>query len=94
MNFLRRLALQVEKLDDSSLLGVVKIASVPDMLPSLFPLLVGLRIYQHRGKLWSVASCWLYSANTPEASYPRSDVRTGYGKLCCSHGEILTSLSA
>ena len=26
-------------------------------------LLVGLRTYQHAGKLWNVASCWLYSAN-------------------------------
>ena len=37
MNFLRRLALQEEKLDDSSRLDVVEIARVPDMLPSLFP---------------------------------------------------------
>ena len=36
-NFLRRLALQEKKLDDSSRLDVVEIARVPDMLPSLFP---------------------------------------------------------
>ena len=32
MNFLRRLALQKKKIDDSSRLHVVEIASVPDML--------------------------------------------------------------
>jgi len=37
VNFLRRLALQEKKLDDSSRLDVVEIAFVPDMLPSLFP---------------------------------------------------------
>jgi len=37
VNFLRRLALQEKKLDDSSRLGVVEIARVPHMLPSLFP---------------------------------------------------------
>jgi hypothetical protein len=37
MNFLRRLALQEKKLDDSSRLDFVEIARVPDMLPSLFP---------------------------------------------------------
>jgi len=37
VNFIRRLALQEEKLDDSSRLDVVEIARVPDMLPSLFP---------------------------------------------------------
>jgi hypothetical protein len=37
VNFLRRLALQEEKLDDSSRLDVVEIARVPDMFPSLFP---------------------------------------------------------
>jgi len=37
VNFLRRLALQEEKLDDSSRLDVVEIARVPDILPSLFP---------------------------------------------------------
>jgi hypothetical protein len=36
-NFLQRLALQGNKLDDSSRLDVVEIARVPDMLPSLFP---------------------------------------------------------
>jgi hypothetical protein len=36
MNFLRRLALQEKKLDDSSRLDVVEIGRVPDMLPSLF----------------------------------------------------------
>ena len=35
-DFLRRLALQENKLDDSSRLDV-EIARVPDMLPSLFP---------------------------------------------------------
>jgi hypothetical protein len=37
VNFLRRLALQENKLDDSSRLDVVEIARVPDMLPILFP---------------------------------------------------------
>ena len=34
MNFLRRLALRVKKLDDNSRLDVVEIARVPDMFPS------------------------------------------------------------
>ena len=42
MNFLRRLALQEKKLDDSSRRDVVEIARVPDMLPSLFPSWSGL----------------------------------------------------
>jgi len=37
VNFLRRLALQEKKLDDSSHLDFVETARVPDMLPSLFP---------------------------------------------------------
>jgi hypothetical protein len=37
VNFLRRLALQEKKLDDSSRLDFVEIALVPDMLQSLFP---------------------------------------------------------
>jgi len=37
MNFLRRLALQEKKLDDSSRLDFVEIARVPDILPRLFP---------------------------------------------------------
>ena len=36
---------------DSSRLDVVEIARVPDMLPSLFPFLVGLRTYQHPGTM-------------------------------------------
>jgi len=32
-----------------SRLDVVEIAGVPDMLPSFFPFLVGLRTYQHPG---------------------------------------------
>ena len=36
MNFLRRLALRMWELDDSSRLDVVEIARVPDMLPSLY----------------------------------------------------------
>jgi len=40
VNFLRRLALQEKKLDDSSRLHVVEIARVPDMRPRLF-LVVG-----------------------------------------------------
>ena len=39
-------------LDDSSRLDVVEVARVPDILPRLFPFLVGLRTYQHPGK-WS-----------------------------------------
>ena len=35
--FLRRLALQEKKLDNSLRLDVVEIGHVPDMLPSLFP---------------------------------------------------------
>ena len=46
MNFLRRLALQEKKLDDSSRLDVVEIARVPDVLASL--LVVGLS-YRRRG---------------------------------------------
>ena len=49
MNFLRRLALQEKKLDDSSRLDVVEIARVPDMLQGLFPYWSGLRTYQHPG---------------------------------------------
>ena len=47
MNFLRRLALQEENLDDSSRLDVVEIAGVADMLPKLVSFLFGLRTYQH-----------------------------------------------
>ena len=43
MNFLRRLALQEENLDDSSRLDVVEIAGVADMLPKLVSFLFGLR---------------------------------------------------
>jgi len=39
-----------KKLDDSSRLDVVEIARVPDMLPSLFSFLGGLRIYQYPGR--------------------------------------------
>jgi hypothetical protein len=37
VNFLRRLALQEKKLDDSSRLDFVEIELAPDLLPSLFP---------------------------------------------------------
>jgi hypothetical protein len=37
VNFLRRLALQEKKLDDSYRFDFVEIARVPDMLPSLLP---------------------------------------------------------
>jgi len=37
VNFLRRVAFQEKKLNDSSRLDVVEIARVPDMLPSMFP---------------------------------------------------------
>jgi len=47
VNFLRRLALQEKKLDDSSRLDVVEIASVS--------FLVGIRTYQHPVLLISVA---------------------------------------
>jgi hypothetical protein len=45
-------------MDDRSRLDVVEIARVPDMLPSLFPLLFGLGTYQHPGitKLQNVAT--------------------------------------
>ena len=36
-------------IDDSSRLDVVEIARVPDMLPSFFSFLVGLRSYHHPG---------------------------------------------
>ena len=49
VNFLRRLALQEKKLDDSSRLDFVEIARVPDTLPSFVSFLVGLRTYQHPG---------------------------------------------
>jgi len=35
--------------DDSSRLDVVEIAQVPDVLPSFFSFLIGLRTYQHPG---------------------------------------------
>ena len=38
-----------KKLDDSSRLDVVEMAHVPDVLPSLFPFLVGLKTYHHPG---------------------------------------------
>ena len=38
-----------KKLDGSSRLDVVEIARVPDMLPSFFSFLVGLRSYHHPG---------------------------------------------
>ena len=37
------------KLDDSSRLDVVEIVCVPDILPSMFPFLAGLKTYQHTG---------------------------------------------
>ena len=40
-----------KKLDDSARLDVVEIARVPDMLPSLFPFLVGLLTYQDPGNV-------------------------------------------
>jgi len=40
-----------KKIDDSSRLGIVEIARVPDMLRSLLPLLFGLRTYQHPRKV-------------------------------------------
>ena len=46
MNFLRRLALQAEEIDDSSRLDVVEIAGVA-LCASEFFFLVGLRTYQH-----------------------------------------------
>jgi hypothetical protein len=49
VNFLRRLALQEEKLDDSSRLDVVEIARVASHASELLSLLAGLRTYQHRG---------------------------------------------
>ena len=42
VNFLRRLALQEKKIDDSSRLDVVEIARVPNMLPILFTSWSGL----------------------------------------------------
>jgi len=61
VNFLRLLDLQEKKkLDDNSRLGVVEIARVPDMLPSLFPFLVGLRIYQHPGRRIAVCEVTRY----------------------------------
>jgi hypothetical protein len=47
VNFLRRLALQEKKLDDSSRLDVVEIARVPEHASELVSFLVGLRTYQH-----------------------------------------------
>jgi len=45
----RTLPCRKKKLDDSSCLDVVEIACLPDMLLSLFPLLVGLKTYQRPG---------------------------------------------
>ena len=47
MNFLRRLALQAEELDDSSRLDVVEIAGVALCASEFVSFLVGLRTYQH-----------------------------------------------
>ena len=47
MNFLQRLALQAEELDDSSRLDVVEIARVALCASEFFSFLVGLRTYQH-----------------------------------------------
>ena len=49
MNFLRRLALQEKKLDDSSRLDVVEIARVPEHASELVSFLFGLRTYQNPG---------------------------------------------
>jgi hypothetical protein len=49
VNFLRHLAAQEKKLDDSSHLNFDEIARAPDMLPSFFSFLFGLRTYQHPG---------------------------------------------
>ena len=49
MNFLRRLVLQEEKLDESSRLDVVEIARVAWHASELVSFLVGLRTYQHPG---------------------------------------------
>ena len=47
MNFLRRLALQAEELDDSSRLDVLEIARVALCASEFVSFLVGLRTYQH-----------------------------------------------
>jgi len=49
VNFLRRLALQEKKLDDSSRLDFVEIAR-PLHASELVSFLVGLSTYQHPGK--------------------------------------------
>jgi len=49
VNFLRRLALQEEKLDDSSRLDVVEIERVAWHAFELVSFLVRLRTYQHPG---------------------------------------------
>jgi len=43
--------------DDSLRLDVVEIARVPDMLPSLFSFLVGIRTNQHPGTLHCIQTC-------------------------------------
>jgi len=60
VNFLRRLALQEKKLDDSPRLDVVEIARVTDMLPKLVSFLVGLRTYQHPVKMLQFSHTVLY----------------------------------
>ena len=47
MNFLRRLALQAEELDDSSRLDVVEIARAALCASEFVSFLFGLRTYQH-----------------------------------------------
>jgi len=49
VNFLRRLALQEKKSDDSSRTDVVEIARVHDNASELVAFLVGLRTYRHPG---------------------------------------------
>ena len=49
MDFLRCLALQEKKLNDSSRLDVVEIAHVSEHASEFVSFLVGLRTYQHHG---------------------------------------------
>ena len=54
MNFLRRLALQKKKLDDSSRLDVVEVARLSHA-SELVSFLVDLRTYQHPGSIMHIA---------------------------------------
>ena len=66
MNFLRRLALQAEELDDSSRLDVVEIARVALCASEFVSFPVGLRTYQHT----VVFMCMYIYTEIKQSHYP------------------------